>query len=113
VQHNLGINIKKWQGAKQCIKVYRLFGSYEKKPIHYNQYFALAKVGEVEHDLIAVAYQLDWNWVKATPKDIVKAVQNQLAPSEESDHSDTMELDTVEAFKEEEKQDETVECPLP
>jgi len=36
-----------------------------KKPVHYNQYFAFANVGEVENDLVAVAYQLEWNWVNA------------------------------------------------
>jgi len=83
-----------------------------KQPVHYNQYFALAKVGDIQDDLIAVARTLKWNWVKATPKDIDKAVQNQLLPFEESDHNETEEFDEAEEL-EEEKQNETVDCPLP
>jgi len=43
----------------------------------------------IKDDLLAVARKLEWNWVKATPKDIEKVVR--LLPIEVSDQSDPEE----------------------
>jgi hypothetical protein len=82
VAEHVGIDIKKWRYAKKCIKLYIHFRDHLKRPLHYNQYVALSSAGDDEIALTNIAYDLEWDWEKATSKVIMEAVKYRMNPTE-------------------------------
>lgn len=52
------------------------FKSCQEKTVHYNQYSALIKSEQEDYTLYSIAYQLDRDWVKATPQDIERIIRD-------------------------------------